>query len=261
VFVFLLVFASDTVFSQCKINLNHNLIKAKLKYVIDGDTIVLQNNKRVRLLGINTPEIAHKKYKPKSEDELFGLESKLELKKLLENKNIYLFVDNEKRDKYGRLLAWVFDSKKKLVVENIIGKGLGFWEPNYRHNRFIECLKKVEEKSRKAKLGIWGEKYYRAINANSIHKKGFQLVKGVLERGKITKKYIWLVFQSKNKNKGYKNRTMLMFSRKHWDDKKDIINNLIGKKVVFKGRFFSFRKTPKSFKANVMHEEMFRILR
>jgi len=93
--------------------------------VIDGDTIeVTINNKKesVRLIGINSPELDDKNAK----NRVAAQTAKDYLKKMLQNKNIYLEGDNTQadRDIYGRLLRYVFLEDGTLVNEKMIEAGM-----------------------------------------------------------------------------------------------------------------------------------------
>jgi len=70
-----------------------------VSYVIDGDTIVLNNGEHVRLIGVDTPEL-------KSND-CFAVESKDALTRLILHKSVTLVDDKNNRDVYGRHLAYV----------------------------------------------------------------------------------------------------------------------------------------------------------
>ena len=75
--------------------------------VVDGDTIIIiidDKNERVRLIGVDTPEIVH----PEKPVEFFGQEATAFTKSMVEGKKVRLEYDQEKRDKYGRLLAYVY---------------------------------------------------------------------------------------------------------------------------------------------------------
>jgi hypothetical protein len=76
--------------------------------VIDGDTIVV-GNESVRLLGINTPEKGEEYYS----------EAKIFLENIVLNKKIVLEKSKENRDKYGRLLRYVFVGDKNVNLELI----------------------------------------------------------------------------------------------------------------------------------------------
>ncbi|MCD6381577.1 MAG: thermonuclease family protein, partial [Candidatus Aenigmarchaeota archaeon] len=72
--------------------------KAEVSYVIDGDTIVLKNKQRVRLIGMNAPEIG----------DFYANDAKKYLCGLVCNKTIILESDKIDRDQYGRLLRYVW---------------------------------------------------------------------------------------------------------------------------------------------------------
>lgn len=77
--------------------------------VIDGDTIMLENGEVVRLLGINAPEKEQYLYE----------KAKSELNYLLLNKSVILERDIQNKDKYGRLLRYVFIDGRNINVEMI----------------------------------------------------------------------------------------------------------------------------------------------
>lgn len=114
-----------------------------IERVIDGDTVTYKTNnseeKHVRLLGINTPEIGENYYS----------EAKEFLKKRILNKSVELVYEGEDTDRYGRELAFVFIKNKNINLE-IVEKGLGnYYFPsgknkNYRDfvDAWKDCLKK-----------------------------------------------------------------------------------------------------------------------
>ena len=84
----------------------------KVAKVIDGDTIEIENSERVRLLGIDTPELNAR----------FGGEARKQTYQLVYGKEIRLELDHEKRDKYGRVLAYVWLGDL-LVNEKLVKDG------------------------------------------------------------------------------------------------------------------------------------------
>src|SRR4030042_6833798 len=76
----------------------------RVKRVIDGDTLLLTNGERVRLIGVDTPETKH----PKKPVERFGKEAYLFTKEMVEGKEVRLEFDQQRKDRYGRLLAYVY---------------------------------------------------------------------------------------------------------------------------------------------------------
>jgi len=96
--------------------------KAKCVYVYDGDTVTLETQlgfditikQKVRLLGINTPEIRGK-------ERLDGLISRDRLRELIDGKDVIIVTHKDKGGKYGRLLATIYldgvDINQQLVDE------------------------------------------------------------------------------------------------------------------------------------------------
>jgi hypothetical protein len=118
----------------------HNLQEFTIKNIIDGDTLELENNAKVRLKGINTPE----------KNELFNKQATAFLRQF-ENKTIQL--ENHGTDKYGRILAYIFYNNE-LINELIIENGLGHIY-FYEEDSYYEALKESEERARNKDLGIW----------------------------------------------------------------------------------------------------------
>lgn len=77
--------------------------------IIDGDTIVVENDTHVRMLGINTPE----------KKEIYHDEAMNFLNKLLLNKTVKLEYGADKIDKYGRTLAFIFLDEKNMNLEQV----------------------------------------------------------------------------------------------------------------------------------------------
>lgn len=90
---------------------NGKFVKAKLIRVVDGDTIVVEINKeqkKVRLIGVNTPEsVAPDSYRVENTEE--GILASDYVKTLLKNTDeVYLVADKSDTDRYGRLLRYVW---------------------------------------------------------------------------------------------------------------------------------------------------------
>ncbi len=124
--------------------------------VTDGDTIVLENGEVVRYIGIDTPERG---------DPFFG-EATEANQEMLKRGRITLEYDQDRRDRYGRLLAYVWVDTLLLNAE-LIRKGLAsvyLFSPNLKYReRFISVQREAREKS----VGIWSipvepEAYYVA---------------------------------------------------------------------------------------------------
>ncbi|MFM7686769.1 MAG: thermonuclease family protein [Actinomycetota bacterium] len=129
---------------------------AELRTVVDGDTITVSidgRTERVRLIGIDTPETK----KPDTPVECFGPEASEFTKGLLPVGTPLLLVrDVEARDKYGRLLAYVYRVKDGMFVNlEIIADGyarLLTIPPNVAHvDEFVKAARNAERQN----LGLW----------------------------------------------------------------------------------------------------------
>jgi micrococcal nuclease len=122
----------------------------KVKRVIDGDTLLLINGEKVRLIGVNTPEINHHK-KPA---EYFGKEAHLFTKQMVEGKEARFEFDRQKRDVYKRLLAYVYLLDGTFLNAEIIKQGYG---KVYIKSRFKYKgeFRKYEREARENRRGLW----------------------------------------------------------------------------------------------------------
>lgn len=136
----------------------------KVVKVIDGDTILLENGEKVRYIGIDTPETKH----PKKEVEYFGEEAYKINKKLVEGKKVKLEFDVQKRDRYGRLLAYVFVGEifvNAYLLKN--GYALVYTVPP--NVKYQEKFLKLEKFARENKLGLWKEDIKENKPENEIY--------------------------------------------------------------------------------------------
>ncbi len=157
-FVFYLSFFQTELFNEKENVQLHDFdspILYKVSRVIDGDTIeVIIGNKyeRVRLLGINTPEVDSSYTK----EECYGPEASAYLKKILENKYVSLKSDeqNDNRDKYNRLLRYVFMQDGTFVEEELIKNGYAYNYP-YFPFEFMEQFSDWEKQAKENRIGLW----------------------------------------------------------------------------------------------------------
>lgn len=135
-----------------------NLVEAKVKRVVDGDTIELENGKKVRLIGINTPESTTK-------HEPYGKEASNYTKSKLEGKTVYLEKDVSETDRYGRLLRYVWtdipknktegDIKSKMFNALLVLNGFAqqsTYPPDVKYQNYFG---KYASEARKNNKGLW----------------------------------------------------------------------------------------------------------
>ena len=125
----------------------------KVKRVIDGDTFILENGERVRLIGVDTPETVH----PNKPVEHFGKEAAKFTRELLEGETVRLEYDWQKRDKYNRILAYVF-LDTLFVNAEIIRQGYAYAYLKYPFKQeYMDLFRELEMGAREARRGLWGE--------------------------------------------------------------------------------------------------------
>ena len=118
--------------------------------VIDGDTLVLSNGETVRLIGVDAPEIHH----PEIPVQRFGKEAAEFLKRFAEGFECMLeYEPNDLRDKYGRLLAYVF-IEGRLANAEIIRRGYGYAYTRFPFSSRAEFIS-LEREARENQLGLW----------------------------------------------------------------------------------------------------------
>lgn len=123
---------------------------ATVDHVVDGDTLVLSDRETVRLIGIDTPELHH----PSRPVEYYATEAKEFVEHKLKNHQVKLEFGKEKRDKYNRLLAYVYLSDGTFLNAEIIKQGYGFAYTRFPFE-FSDEFVKYENEASQAKRGIW----------------------------------------------------------------------------------------------------------
>lgn len=143
---------------------NQNFKEAKVKRVIDGDTIVVtieQKDYKIRLIGVNTPESTTK-------IEEYGKEASQYTKSVLTvGKTIFLEKDVSETDKYGRLLRYIWlEVPSENIDKNVIrGKmfnahllldgyaQIATYPPDVK---YVNIFKEFEKEAKEKNIGLWG---------------------------------------------------------------------------------------------------------
>ena len=127
--------------------------------VTDGDTIHINyngKNEKVRLIGLDTPETKD----PRKPIQCFGREATAKMTEFAENKNVRLEFDKTQgeRDKYGRILAFVYSEDSKNLAYEMIRQGYGN-EYTYNSNpyKYQNEFKEAARKAREENKGLWAE--------------------------------------------------------------------------------------------------------
>jgi len=127
-------------------------------HVVDGDTLdidapdVDKPKTRIRLWGVDTPELA-RSGRPEMH---FGREAKEFAEQTLRDKEVNVVLVEEKtRDKYGRLLAYVFCERGgRMFNEMLIEEGFAYADPRFAHP-YRKQFEAKEERARRNSVGLW----------------------------------------------------------------------------------------------------------
>ena len=122
--------------------------------VIDGDTVELRTDLglvKARLIGVDTPETVH----PQKPVQYYGREASLFLSNLLKGESVYVTYDHQRKDRYGRLLAYLYRVPDGLFINlEIIRQGYGHAYTRFPF-RHLELFREYERWARRAEKGMW----------------------------------------------------------------------------------------------------------
>ncbi len=150
-------------------------------HVYDGDTVRLSDGRKVRFIGIDTPEVGRNG----APSQPLASEARNALETLLgSGKAISLRYDEERQDRYGRDLAHIFLENGMSIEARLLEQGLATvltYPPNTWN---LACYQAAEQRARKAQRGIWSLPQYQPVDAASVtgDERGFRLIKGKVTR-------------------------------------------------------------------------------
>lgn len=165
--------------------------QVRVDHIYDGDTVKLIDGRRLRLIGIDTPEIG----RDGEPSEPFAKEAHEALRELLKgNETLHLRLGKERKDRYGRLLAHLFLEDNTSVEAWLLEQGLARWLMVPPNDWNLACYQAAEQRARSRKLGIWSLPNHQVVTSGALPAKarGFHLIKGrVLFVGE-SRHAIWL---------------------------------------------------------------------
>ena len=128
----------------------------QVSFVIDGDTVKLADGKKIRLIGVDTPE-THLQNQP---PEKWGVEATEFTQRFVNRTNgrVRLHFDDERLDAYNRYLAYVW-SDDKMLNEELIKEGFGRFLPRFRYSETMKRRFRTAEREAKSRqIGIWSDR-------------------------------------------------------------------------------------------------------
>jgi micrococcal nuclease len=168
----------------------------QVRYVYDGDTVTLEDGRRLRLIGIDTPELG----RDGKADQPYAVAARDALRSLLEKRpELDLRLDRTRHDIHGRLLAHAF------LVD---GTSLSAWllERGYATLLIIPpddwnaaCYQAAERRARTDERGIWALPRYHAIASTRLRKtaRGYHVIEGRITHIGKSAHSLWLDLEGK----------------------------------------------------------------
>lgn len=127
--------------------------------VIDGDSLEVEGVGEVRLIGVDTPELYH----PLKPVQYYAREASEFVKNLVGGSRVRLEYDQERVDKYGRTLAYVFLEDGRSLNEEIIRNGYGFALLRFPFRHLVR-YRQLEAQAREKGLGLWRDRGLAEFN-------------------------------------------------------------------------------------------------
>ncbi|HDQ39465.1 MAG TPA: nuclease [Desulfonatronum sp.] len=126
--------------------------EARVRWVPDGDTLHLADERKVRLMGIDAPEMAT----DRDPEQYYARESREFLQRLVEGQEVRLETDTREQDRYGRILAYVYLPDGRMVNEVLVEQGFAFFYHHAHQDRILQKkLLEAQNRAIFARKGFW----------------------------------------------------------------------------------------------------------
>ncbi len=197
-----------------------------VKHVIDGDTVILSDDRKVRLIGIDTPEIGYDGHP----SEPGAIRAKDFLKQMLaQNPSVYLIYDQEHFDRHNRTLAHLFLSKDNNIQATLLREGLAMPLTIPPNLQFIDCYRQQSKIAMNQRRELWALPRYQPVSVERLSgtERGFYIITGRVNRVTESRSSIWINLET---------RGALRIQRKDLPYFKGInLHGLAGKRVQASG--------------------------
>lgn len=180
--------SSVSVAGECKPSAPTEAVR--LAKVLDGDTISLGDGRRVRLIGVNTPELSHYgQPKEPGADQATRF-----VRQFLADPSIRIGIGKDPQDHYKRTLAHVYRADGGSLEEALLDAGLAqqiVFPPNLD---LAECLHRAEQHARSAGRGLWRGGRFGPVAVTRLDEEagGFHLLQGRVTRTARTRSSWWI---------------------------------------------------------------------
>ena len=125
---------------------------ARVTKIVDGDTINIEGDRKVRYIGMDTPETHH----PTKGLQPYGIEATEANRRLVEGKRVLLVKDVSETDRYDRLLRYIFLPDGTFVNLQLVEDGYARVATFPPDVKYADLFLEAERKARKGNKGLWG---------------------------------------------------------------------------------------------------------
>ena len=205
----------------------------RVDYVIDGDTVILNDNRKVRLIGINAPEqeSGNRAAQP------FAMEARLALQQLVMEREMRLIEGIDAVDRYGRTLAYLELEDGTDVQESMLVRGYAAFVAISPNSERILRYIKAEQVARTQSLGIWSSPDYVLDSslAGDRFDGGFAVVNSIVSQVRESASFYIFDLNSDMSFRILKSNWQL-----HWDSV--LPQSYVSRKVEVRGWFYLQKK-------------------
>jgi len=165
---------------------------ATVSHVHDGDTVRLRDGRKVRLIGINAPELAidDKPAQALATDARDALREAISA----HDNRVGLVFGKERKDHYGRTLAHLFGPDGENLQAELLERGLAVMLTIPPNDSFADCYRQAERKARCEHRGLWSIPDFASTKSAELDDDdaGFQLINADVLRISRNAKGLWL---------------------------------------------------------------------
>lgn len=162
--------------------------RARVAKVYDGDSLRFESRQKVRIIGINTPELDHEQ----GRHEPYALAARDALQGWLgDDAYLHYRIGRQSKDRYGRQLLHLFLPDGRNLAELLLEQGMAWRIAIPPNLGFQLCYQQAEQRARRAGLGIWQQP---PLSAKELERgaRGFRLIRGEVLAIKESRKSYWL---------------------------------------------------------------------
>ncbi|MGG2395489.1 thermonuclease family protein [Pseudomonas sp. SH1-B] len=168
--------------------LRDDLAQFAVRHVVDGDTVRLADGRSIRLIGINAPELGRKG----RTDEPYAVQATRRLQALVDASDgrVGLLYGEQRKDRYGRTLAHLYDRQGRNLEAQLLSEGLGFMVAVAPNTALVTCQAGAERLARLQRLGVWRSDQVKT--AGQLKAGGFALLAGRVVDVQRNRGGLWL---------------------------------------------------------------------